>query len=93
MKVNVCGSAQHEWLNGELFVLPDVFTSEKMAYLSSEAVEAIRANKPADVSDQFPMFAIDRTESGDKLYEVLETVVFAGGCMQCFIFPVVKTLL
>lgn len=88
MRVDACNAASYEWKNGELFVIPEVFSSGGMAYLSPDVVEAIRANKPEDVPDSFPMFAVKRSESGDKIYKVVETVVFAGGSMQCYIRPI-----
>lgn len=88
--IDVCKSKKFEWRNGELFAVSDSVCGDT-AWLDSYQVEQIRAECPPGIADEFPMFVIQRLESGDKLWKVKDgtcVITFAGGDVLCFIEPI-----
>lgn len=87
-KIDVCKMMLHEWHNGELFVTPDCIR-DNIGWLNSDSAAKVREMTPKIMKDgDFPMFAIERLPSGDKVFEVDDYIVFEGGDVMCFLKPV-----
>lgn len=89
MITSVCKAKKYEWRNGELFLVSDS-VSKDTAWVDSFTMEQVRAESPFAASDRNnpSVFIIQRLLSGDRVFEVTDTVTFSGGDVLCFIKPV-----